>query len=1031
MEKPTFSNPYYRTAIAISLSYALFASLWVLLSDQLLLSMIDDPKLLTLIQSLKGALFVIISGIFLYGLLHKAIDKLRHSENSYLKIFDSTIEAFFIHDRHTGQIVAVNQAAINMFGYSKVEAKQLTINNLQLDVLESDIEFSPQPNNASPAPFLRQSKKKNGDTFWVEVSTQHLDIKGKHLNMTTVRDITFRKQTDDILRALAESATLVDNEIYQTIVHQIASSLDIRYVLLAVISPHDSTKLETIVAWDTDRFIEKIQYKVINTPCANVIKDGMCWYPDKLAQLFPKDQFITDLNLCSYLGVPLKNSNNDVLGVMCLIDDKPMKNNQAIDLINSLAVRASIELERQESNEKHKLSSRVFTDSHEGIVITDTQGNIIDVNPTFCSVTGYSHDEVIGKTPQLLRSGKHDQNFYNDMWTKLNKDGHWQGEISNRKKNGELYIELLKISSLKNKSGEIINYVGIFTDITQSKEQQRQLELMAHYDVLTKLPNRILFADRFKQASANSRRTDTLLAVCFLDLDNFKPVNDTYGHTTGDKLLIEVAKRIKATIREEDTVSRQGGDEFAILLVNLASPFESDQLLSRVHQSLAQPYYIDSHVISISASMGITLYPVDDKDLDILLRHADQAMYQAKLKGRNNYEYFNIEDDQKTLNNHLRLQKVAFALDNQQLCLYYQPKLNMRTGKIVGAEALIRWNHPEHGLIPPMEFLPIIEGTNLEIKVGNWVIEQAVKQIGQWQDQGINLEISVNISSQHLLNINFHDELDSIFNKHPNVDQKLLQLEILETSVLSDLELINQTLQDCQNRFNISFALDDFGTGYSSLTHLRNLPVNTLKIDQSFVRDMLIDPNDYAIIDGVIGLTQSFDLELIAEGVETTEHGLILLMMGCDLAQGYGIAKPMPTSKFDEWLNNYTPNPIWQNHANEALDIKQKHLKLLKMTLTKWLEKFNDNILSTTSAQDWPILDPTKCHCNSWIKKEKQGQIFNLAWLSELEGLHEKLHNTANEIYHTYQQGNQKQAKLELTRLDDIVVQINDVLLLS
>ncbi|SQD78523.1 bifunctional diguanylate cyclase/phosphodiesterase [Moritella yayanosii] len=439
----------------------------------------------------------------------------------------------------------------------------------------------------------------------------------------------------------------------------------------------------------------------------------------------------------------------------------------------------------------------------------------------------------------------------------------------------------------------------------------KKLEMMAHYDMLTKLPNRSLLADRFKSGIAHSHRTNTMLGVCFLDLDNFKPVNDSYGHDVGDQLLIAVAQRLKANIRDEDTASRQGGDEFVLLLGDIESLEHCDEILQRINYFLAQPYIIAGHTFNISVSIGVTLYPDDDADLDTLLRHADYSMYQAKLTGKNRFHLFNPERDQQTIQKHQQLDEIKQALSNNEFALYYQPKINMKTGKVFGAEALIRWFHPEKGLIPPLDFLPIIEGTELENQIGDWVINQALKQIVEWQKQGIFMEVSVNIASYHLLSAEFLTLLESALASHPSLNAKYLQLEILESSALGDLNTIRNILDTCRDVFGVNIALDDFGTGYSSLTHLKNLPANTIKIDQNFVKNMLDDPDDYAIIKGVLALADSFNREVIAEGVETTEHGLMLLAMGCYAAQGYGIARPMPAADIPNWLHNYIPNQQW------------------------------------------------------------------------------------------------------------------------
>jgi diguanylate cyclase (GGDEF)-like protein/PAS domain S-box-containing protein len=673
---------------------------------------------------------------------------------------------------------------------------------------------------------------------------------------------------------------------------------------------------------------------------------------------------------------------------------------------------------RSNNEEKLHLAARVFSDTHAGIIITNEKAIIVNVNKAFSKLTGYQPDEVIGKNPNILQSGRHDHRFYTKLWQSINEKKYWQGEIWDQKKGGETFAALVTINAIENEAGKLLYYIGTLTDITEIKQQQEKLNLMAHYDVLTDLPNRALFIDRFHQSIVHSNQTDMQLAICVLDLDDFKPINDNYGPETGDILLIEVAKRIKASIRKEDTVSRQGGDEFALLLNDIESFPQCELTLHRIHDALAEPFLIDNYPHKITASSGVTLYPSDGGDIDTLLRHADQAMYQAKLAGKHRYHLFNPELDQHTIKKQNRLNEIKQALDNNEFQLYYQPKVNMVTGDVFGAEALIRWIHPEKGLIPPLDFLPFIEGSELEIKIGNWVIEQALQQLDTWLTQTIKLEVSVNIASYHLLSKNFFIELEAALAKHPVIDSQCLQLEILESSALGDLDTISSIIKTCQKMLGVKIALDDFGTGYSSLTHLRRLPANTIKIDQSFVRDMLDDPNDYAIIDGVIGLANAFDRTVIAEGVEATEHGLMLLVMGCYEAQGYGIAKPMPAEEFSGWLANYTPNQDWLLFGHEHRTITENKIKLFSLITEHWKDQFVSNLQADPeSVKHWPILNSKRCPCNTWIKRIRQEQLFNIESLDRLDQSHEAFHSVAKTIFSKYQDGDLKAARESIPEL--------------
>lgn len=572
--------------------------------------------------------------------------------------------------------------------------------------------------------------------------------------------------------------------------------------------------------------------------------------------------------------------------------------------------------------------------------------------------------------------------------------------------------------------------IGIQTDITENKKQQKKLEQMAHYDVLTQLPNRTLFASRFSIAVEQSKENDSLLAICFLDLDNFKPVNDNYGHDVGDQLLIDVAERIKSHLRLEDTVSRQGGDEFTLLLSNLDSFEQCEDMLRRIQTSLSKPYLINDYPHKISASIGVTLYPNDDADIDTLIRHADQAMYQAKIIGRNRYHLFDVLDVQRALEKQSQLARIETALMNNEFTLYYQPKVNMATGEVVGAEALVRWLHPEKGMLLPVAFLPVMEGTDLEIKFGNWVINQALQQLDEWQSAGLKLEVSINISSAHIQSELFLAQLDSALAAWPEVDSANLQIEILESSALSDLDAVSNVIKICRDVLGISVALDDFGTSYSSLTHLRSLPAGIIKIDQSFVRDMLEDPSDCAIIEGVIALANSFNRKVIAEGVETIQQGEMLILMGCETAQGYCIAKPMPASEISMWLGGYQVNQQWLAiGSKKVLSEKQKRLKLYELTVFSWHKRFLNNLKGVVDDVDyWPIMEKSKCPCGLWIKRELQAGIFDIIWLERLDDYHQQMHDLANELKKLYLNGKVELVEVHIETLNSVFEQVKTIL---
>ncbi|WP_218938123.1 EAL domain-containing protein [Billgrantia lactosivorans] len=560
-----------------------------------------------------------------------------------------------------------------------------------------------------------------------------------------------------------------------------------------------------------------------------------------------------------------------------------------------------------------RLVASVFSHAREGIVITDAKGDILEVNEAFTRITGYRRDEALGRNPRFLQSGRQERGFYQALWRELLEKGAWEGEIWNRRKSGETFPELLTISKVCDRQGRISHFVAVFTDISRHKDYERQLQNMAFFDSLTELPNRILLSDRLRQAMLAARRSGCKVSLAYLDLDGFKEINDRLGHDVGDRVLVRIAERLTSALREADTVARLGGDEFIIVLPEQSDVASVARLIARLLRRIAEPIEIEGDSLYVSGSIGVVHFsPEDEIEPEQLIRQADQAMYQAKQAGKNRFHIFDAEHDRAVRGHHESVERIREALAHDEFVLYYQPKVNMASGEVVGVEALVRWQHPARGLLAPAAFLPVIQQHPLAIDLGEWVLAQALGQFETWASAGIRLPVSVNIDAIHLQQADFVERLRREIARHPSVTHGDLMLEVLETNALEDVAHVASVMKACR-AFGVEFALDDFGTGYSSLTYLRHFPASMLKIDRSFVHDMLDDPEDLTILEGVLGLAVAFRRDILAEGVETLLHGRLLLAMGYQLGQGYAIARPMPAKAIPAWLESWRPDPAWRH----------------------------------------------------------------------------------------------------------------------
>ncbi|MFU2486393.1 EAL domain-containing protein [Thauera sp. WH-1] len=543
------------------------------------------------------------------------------------------------------------------------------------------------------------------------------------------------------------------------------------------------------------------------------------------------------------------------------------------------------------------LAEKVIESSLEGVMVTDTEARIVSVNPAFSHLTGYRADEVIGRNPSLLSSGRQSPEFYARMWAELSETGQWQGEVWNRRKSGEVYPQLLHITAIRDRDGQLTHYAALFTDISRLKENEARIRDLAYYDPLTGLPNRRLLEDRLQVELAHAARMRSRLAVMFVDLDRFKRINDSLGHEVGDRLLVEIASRLRASLREDDTVARMGGDEFLVILSNLQGPDEAAVTARRLVSALRRPVVIEGRELVVTTSVGISIYPDDSLDAQTLIKNADIAMYRAKDEGRNSFQLYEPAMNARSLE-HLALETALHrALPRSELQLYFQPLVEAGAGSLVAAEALLRWQHPDLGLVSPADFIPLAEETGLIVPIGEWVLRSACEYHCSWRETGRPpLRMMVNISARQFRDEGFVAMVGSVL-ADTGMPPESLTLELTESMLMEGTDRAIARLEQLR-ALGVGLAIDDFGTGYSSLAYLKRFPIDELKIDRLFVRGIDRNPRDAALVAAIVSLGHSLGLRVVAEGVETRAHLEVLRGQGCDLAQGFHFSRPLPWTAF-------------------------------------------------------------------------------------------------------------------------------------
>ncbi len=665
-----------------------------------------------------------------------------------------------------------------------------------------------------------------------------------------------------------------------------------------------------------------------------------------------------------------------------------------------------------------------------GIITTSAVGDVTYINKVACGLMRCLADDVMGdKLTDVFKLVNRGETVdYIPIGKDAAETPFPEGSML-QTANGEELSVCGSVAVQQGLEGIFSGYVISFFEEINTVDDAAQMHWYAMHDPLTRLPNRLLLADRFKQALILAKRHQTTLAVCMMDLDEFKPVNDTYGHAAGDLLLIEAASRIRQHLRQEDTVARFGGDEFVLLIGDADSKEELLQAIQRLQLAIAEPYNIEGEEVSLSCSIGLALYPEDDADADTLLRHADQAMFLAKQAGRNRVHLFDVKQDQALSSSQKIISCVEQALINKEFELYYQPKVNMRTSQVIGMEALIRWQHPADGLVSPIDFLPFIEQHDVIIDIGRWVLESALQQLTQWQKQGRHWSVSINIAARHFHVPNFSLLIDQALKRFPSIRPEQLEIEILESAALGDVQHVQTVIDECKV-LGVRFALDDFGTGYSSLSYLKRIPVEVLKIDRSFIRDILNDKEDLALVQAIASLAVTFDREVVAEGVETVEQGVLLMRLGCDIAQGYHIAKPMPAEKIDAWLTGFKVDPAWEIWSKPEWDLRAFPLLVAQYDIRDWVDSVVKKIEDETLlVEDAKLSDESKCRFGHWYKTDGRDMFSQSALFKAIDPVHTLLHQEGDSVIHLYVSGQRDKAKnkcIEIYRIKDKMLAMLD-----
>lgn len=894
---------------------------------------------------------------------------LENSEHRFRALFEKSPVGIMIHDPDTGEVLDANEQAMNFYQVTSVQAIQA------IRLQEQPVPFSP----SDAKHWVQEAVRLGRQCFeWRYVSPQGLVV-WESVTLEPIR-------VDGALRVMSISIDITAKVIAQQALAQSEARFRglLEHLPNVAVQGYDRNKRvifwnkgsETLYGYSVEQAMGQTMSRLIVPASMQKALSA------QIDQWFATGQVIAP----SEMELVNKEGATRVVFSSKVLRDSPSGEPELYCIDVDLT-------EHRQAQKRLELLARVFSHSYDGVVITDSRARILEVNDRYCELTGYERDELVGQNPSILHSGLQDRAFYETMWQQLNAHGYWVGQIWNQSKSGDHYAIETRITSLKNAQGEVVNYIANVTDITDRLNYEERLRHVAFYDELTGLPNRASVSEALRQAVARHKLLDLPLAVVFIDLDEFKLINDEHNHETGDRYLQNIARRLESIIRKGDIAARFGGDEFVLVIQNMEQASPDHPVFRRLLDAMRDPVVLDGKTLRLTASFGVTFYPQDGAvDADQLLRQADQAMYSAKQHGKNQIVFFDSAFERAIIERNVRTEQLRLAIEKGEMVLHYQPQVDMAAGKVFGVEALVRWNHPSEGLIYPGKFLDLIQGhERLGLMLTQWVLEHAFSDLQRLLAKGYRVGMSVNIiiPARESLRTAFLDALSDLLKRNPDVAPDLLTLEVVENILIDDLSLATKTIQEIQ-KLGVQISLDDFGTGFSSLSYLKHLSFNELKIDQGFVRDMLADREDMTIVQAVVSLSQSFNVPVIAEGVETTRHAHMLLRLGCQRAQGFAIARPMSINVLESWLGHWQPDPSWAQIRPMSASLFP--VASMMAAHEGWVDGLELYLQGERSEP--PVLDPETCGFGELAcQSAASGQICSI--LEDGRHHHQALHEAA------------------------------------